>query len=132
MRGGRGLSTYTHVSDQWSTYGTRQIVPTAREGRHILDELIGDATDLPITEHATGTRGATLVNFGLFDLVGKALTPRIRGKWSAASRQSTLAGPGILMSPFRSRRCGSPWRRRRGVAALPSPPPPSRCRSPPR
>ncbi|MFB9626779.1 Tn3 family transposase [Nonomuraea helvata] len=40
--------------------------------------LLGNATDLPITEHATDTHGATLVNFGLFDLVGKALTPRIR------------------------------------------------------
>ncbi|MER5321503.1 Tn3 family transposase [Streptosporangium roseum] len=67
------------------------MVPTARGGRHTLDELLGDATDLPITEHATGPHGATLVNFGLFDLVGKTLSPRIRGKWSAASRQNTLA-----------------------------------------
>lgn len=43
-----------------------------------MDELLGNATGLPITEHATDTHGATLVNFGLFDLVGKALTPRIR------------------------------------------------------
>ncbi|WP_345353889.1 Tn3 family transposase [Actinoallomurus liliacearum] len=78
IHGGRVLSTYTHVSDQWSTYGTKQIVPTAREGHFTLDELLGNATDLPITEHATDTHGATLVNFGLFDLVGKALTPRIR------------------------------------------------------
>jgi hypothetical protein len=78
IHGGRVLSTYTHVSDQWSTYGTKQIVPTAREGHFTLDELLGNATDLPITEHATDTHGATLVNFGLFDLVGNALTPRIR------------------------------------------------------
>lgn len=78
IHGGRVLSTYTHVSDQWSTYGTKQIVPTHREGHYTLDELLGNATDLPIREHATDTHGATLVNFGLFDLVGKALTPRIR------------------------------------------------------
>ncbi|MFI7708372.1 Tn3 family transposase [Nonomuraea sp. NPDC049480] len=78
IHGGRVLSTYTHVSDQWSTFGTKQIVPTAREGHYTLDELLGNATDLPITEHATDTHGATLVNFGLFDLVSKALTPRIR------------------------------------------------------
>jgi Tn3 transposase DDE domain len=35
----------------------------------------GNATDLPITEHTTDTHGATLINF---DLVGKALTPRMR------------------------------------------------------
>ncbi|GAA3474824.1 Tn3 family transposase [Nonomuraea roseola] len=34
IHGGRVLSTYTHVSDQWSTYGTKQIVPTAREGHY--------------------------------------------------------------------------------------------------
>ncbi|WP_152104035.1 Tn3 family transposase, partial [Rhodococcus aetherivorans] len=36
------------------------------------------ATDLPITEHATDTHGVTLVNFGLFDLLGLQLSPRIR------------------------------------------------------
>ncbi|MFI1461941.1 Tn3 family transposase [Nocardia carnea] len=37
-----------------------------------------NATDLPITEHATDTHGVTLVNFGLFDLLGMQLSPRIR------------------------------------------------------
>ncbi|GAA3466526.1 hypothetical protein GCM10018965_010780 [Nonomuraea roseola] len=53
-------------------------MPTTREANYTLDELLGNETDLPIHEHATDTYGATLVNFGLFDLVGKALTPRIR------------------------------------------------------
>jgi hypothetical protein len=79
IHGGRVLSTYTHVSDQWSTYGTKIIVPTVREAHYALDEFLGNATDLPITEHATETHGATLINFGLFDLVGKSLTPRMRG-----------------------------------------------------
>ena len=78
IHGGQVLSTYTHVSDQWSTYGTKIIVPTAREAHYVLDEFLGNATDLPITEHATDTHGATLINFALFDLVGKALTPRMR------------------------------------------------------
>lgn len=70
--------TYTHVSDQWSTYGTKIIVPTAREAHFVLDDFLGNATDLPIAEHATDSHGATLINFALFDLVGKALTPRLR------------------------------------------------------
>jgi TnpA family transposase len=78
IHGGRVLSTYTHVSDQWSTYGTKILVPVAREAHFALDEFLGNQTDLPITEHATDTHGATLINFGLFDLVGKALTPRMR------------------------------------------------------
>ncbi|MEU8110380.1 Tn3 family transposase [Nonomuraea muscovyensis] len=78
IHGGQVLSTYTHVSDQWSTYRTKIIVPTAREAHFVLDDFLGNATDLPIAEHATDTHGATLINFALFDLVGKALTPRMR------------------------------------------------------
>lgn len=73
-----GLSTYTHVTDQHATYGTKVIVATKREAHYVLDEILGNATDLPITEHATDTHGVTLVNFGLFDLLGLQLSPRIR------------------------------------------------------
>ena len=73
-----GISSYTHVSDQHSTYGTKVIVVTDREAHYVLDEILGNLTDLPITEHATDTHGVTLVNFALFDLVGMQLSPRIR------------------------------------------------------
>jgi TnpA family transposase len=53
-------------------------VPTAREAHFVLDDFLGNATDLPVAEHATDTHGATLINFALFDLVGKALIPRMR------------------------------------------------------
>ncbi|UBU18658.1 Tn3 family transposase [Nonomuraea gerenzanensis] len=59
IHGGQVLSTYTHVSDQWSTYGTKVIVPTAREAHYVLDDFLGNATDLPIDEHATDSHGAT-------------------------------------------------------------------------
>jgi TnpA family transposase len=45
-----------------------------------LDEILGNATDLPISEHATDTHGVTLVNFALFDLLGLQLSPRIRDR----------------------------------------------------
>jgi TnpA family transposase len=73
-----GLTTYTHVTDQHTTYGTKIIVAAKREAHYVLDEILGDATDIPITEHATDTHGVTLVNFGLFDLLGLQLSPRIR------------------------------------------------------
>ncbi|MFI0487470.1 Tn3 family transposase [Actinomadura sp. 9N215] len=73
-----GLSTYTHVTDQHTTYGTKVIVATRREAHYVLDEILGNATDIPITEHATDTHGVTLVNFALFDLLGLQLSPRIR------------------------------------------------------
>lgn len=75
---GEGLSTYTHVTDQHTTYGTKIIVATKREAHYVLDEILGNATDIPITEHATDTHGVTLVNFALFDLLGLQLSPRIR------------------------------------------------------
>jgi TnpA family transposase len=76
---GQGISTYTHVSDQHSTYDTKVIVATAPESHYVLDGILGNETDPPIAEHATDTsHGATLANFALFDLVGKQLSPRIR------------------------------------------------------
>jgi TnpA family transposase len=66
------------VNDQHATFGTKVIVATDREAHYVLDEILGNATDLPITEHATDTHGVTLVNFALFDLVGLQLSPRIR------------------------------------------------------
>jgi TnpA family transposase len=78
IHGGQVLSTYTHVTDQHTTYGTKIIVATKREAHYVLDEILGNATDVPVTEHTTDTHGVTLVNFGLFDLVGLQLSPRIR------------------------------------------------------
>ena len=75
---GQGLSTYTHASDQHSTYNTKVIVATGPEGHCVLDGLLGNETDLPLLEHATDTAGATLANFALFDLVDRQLSPRIR------------------------------------------------------
>jgi TnpA family transposase len=107
-----GLSTYTHVTDQHTTYGTKVIVVTKREAHYVLDEILGNATDIPISEHATDipisehatdTHGVTLVNFGLFDLLGLQLSPRIRdlgkitlyrtGSKSEATSTFPLAGP---------------------------------------
>jgi Tn3 transposase DDE domain-containing protein len=68
---GQGISTYSHVSDQHSTFDTKVIVATAPESHYVLDGVLGNDTDLPIVEHATDTHGATLANFALFDLVGK-------------------------------------------------------------
>jgi len=73
-----GLSSYTHITDQHAVFGTKVIVATDREASYVLDEILGNQTDVPITEHATDTHGASLINFALFDLVGLQLSPRIR------------------------------------------------------
>ncbi|MEV6324253.1 Tn3 family transposase [Nocardia sp. NPDC051787] len=36
------------------------MIVTRREAPYVLDEILGNAKDLPITEHATDTHGATL------------------------------------------------------------------------
>jgi TnpA family transposase len=54
------------------------VVATQPEVTYVLDETLGNQTDLPIAEHATDTAGASLVNFALFDLVGRQFSPRIR------------------------------------------------------
>jgi hypothetical protein len=73
-----GVSTYTHITDQHIVYGTKVIVATEREAAYVLDEILGNQTDLPITEHAADIHGASLLNFALFDLCGLQLSPRIR------------------------------------------------------
>jgi TnpA family transposase len=73
----QAVTTYCHVSDQHSTFGTRVIVSTERDGLYVLDEILGNTTELPIVEHTTDTHGQMLATFALFDFVGKKLSPRI-------------------------------------------------------
>jgi TnpA family transposase len=72
-----GLTSYTHISDQHSTYGTQIIVSTERDATFTLDEILGNTTELPIVEHTTDSHGQALATFALFDLVGLRLSPRI-------------------------------------------------------
>jgi TnpA family transposase len=39
------LSTYTHVSDQHSTFGTKVIVSTTRKVHYVLDDFLGNARE---------------------------------------------------------------------------------------
>ena len=59
---GQDLSTYTHVSDQHSTFDTKVIAATVPESPYVLDGILGNQTDLLITQHATDTHGATMAN----------------------------------------------------------------------
>ena len=65
-----GTTTYTHVSDQHSTYGTTVIPTTWREAVAVLDDIFGNPTDLPIAEHTTDTAGQTLATFAIFNVAG--------------------------------------------------------------
>ena len=100
IHGGQALSTCTHVSDQHSTFGTKILVPTQREAHFVLDDFLGNATDLPVCEHATDTHGA-LINFALSGLAGKLLSPRIRdlGKITLIRDATPPRSPGCTRTP---------------------------------
>ena len=66
------------MSDQHSTYGTKVIPTTWREAVAVLDEIFGNPTDLPLTEHTVDTAGQTLATFAIFHLAGLQFCPRIR------------------------------------------------------
>ena len=119
--GGQVLSTYTHVSDQHSTFGTKVIVATTREAQYVLDDFLGNATDLPIYEHATDTHGVTLINFALFDLAGKVLSPRVRdlGKITMI-RDDTPAAIGTLY-PHAGPLLSARWNEKPGRGLLAGP-----------
>src|SRR5260370_35359156 len=70
---GAGISAYTAVSDQHATYDTKVIPANVPEPPLVLDEVLGNATDLVIVEHATATPGAPLANFALVARAGRQL-----------------------------------------------------------
>ncbi len=92
-----GTTTYTHVADQHSTYGTKVISSTVREATYVLDEILGNPTDLPIAEHAVDTHGQTFAAFAAFDLLGLHLSPRIR---DLASLQLYRLGPAAEQAAY--------------------------------
>ena len=113
-----GQTTYTHVSDQHSTYGTKVIPTTWREAVAVLDEIFGNPTDLAIAEHTTDTAGQTLATFAIFNLAGLQFSPRIRGigrlqlcrlgtgtDWRA---QYLHAGP-LLTQPIQTQLIADHW-----------------------
>jgi TnpA family transposase len=94
------------------------IAANVPEAPLVLDEVLGNATDLPITEHATDTHGATLANFALFDLCGRQLFPPIRDLGKI-----TLTRPGPRAEPTPDTRLLRAWpvtARTCGVADTPS------------
>ncbi len=75
---GKGVTFYTHTSDQYSQYGSKVIASTERDAMYVLDEILNNETELNILEHTTDTAGYTDLVFGLFDLLGMQFSPRLR------------------------------------------------------
>lgn len=75
---GKGVTQQNHTADQYAQYGTKVVPATLRDATVVLDEIIGNQTDLRITEHTTDTAGYTDIIFALFDLLGLLFSPRLR------------------------------------------------------
>lgn len=75
---GKGYTLLTHSSDQYAQYGSKAIPSTIRDATYVLDEILGNETDLEIVEHTTDTGGYTDIVFALFDLLGLQFSPRLR------------------------------------------------------
>lgn len=75
---GKGVTQQNHTADQYAQYGTKVVPATLRDATVVLDEIIGNQTDLKITEHTTDTAGYTDIIFALFDLLGLQFSPRLR------------------------------------------------------
>jgi TnpA family transposase len=75
---GKGYTLVTHSSDQFAQYGSKSIPSTIRDATYVLDEILGNETDLDILEHTTDTGGYTDIIFALFNLLGLHFCPRLR------------------------------------------------------
>ncbi len=74
----QAISVYTHVADQYSTFGTRVISCSPREALYVLDGLLENDSVLRPREHTADTHGFTEQLFGLCYLLGYTFSPRIR------------------------------------------------------
>lgn len=74
----KAIGVYTHVSDQYSVFGTKVISCSPREALFVLDALLENDTILKIREHTTDTAGYTEHIFALCFLLGFYFMPRIK------------------------------------------------------
>lgn len=75
---GRGVTFYTHISDQYAPYHIKAITSTVRDATHVLDGLLYHESELRIEEHYTDTLGFTDHIFALCHALGFRFAPRIR------------------------------------------------------
>jgi TnpA family transposase len=85
---GRGVTFYTWTSDQHSHYASRVVRTSLRDATYVLDGILDNQTELPISKHTTDTAG-----YSVMWTVGC-----VKGR-----RHQFSAG--LIGSPSSSRRC---------------------------
>lgn len=74
----RGVTVYTHISDQCSVFGTDVISCGIREAIYVLDGLLDNQSVIKPFEHSTDTSGFTELLFGLCYLLGLSFQPHFK------------------------------------------------------
>jgi TnpA family transposase len=76
---GHGVTFYTWTSDQHSHYASRVVRTSLRDATYVLDGILDNQTELPISKHTTDTAGYSDLIFGLFDLLELDFCPHLAG-----------------------------------------------------
>lgn len=74
----RGITIYTHMSDQCSVFNTEILSCAVREAVYVLDGLLDNQDIARPFEHSTDTAGFTEVLFGLCYLLGISFQPHFK------------------------------------------------------
>lgn len=74
----QAIALYSHISDQFSMFGTQAISCAVREAPYVLDGLLQNDSLLNPHFHCTDTHGYTDHIFGLCYLLGISFMPRIK------------------------------------------------------
>lgn len=74
----KGVSIYTHVSDQYSVFNTQVISCGESEALYVIDGLLDNQSSLEIEQHHTDTGGYTDHIFALCFLLGFSYMPRLK------------------------------------------------------
>lgn len=74
----RGITIYTHISDQCSVFNTEVLSCAVREAVYVLDGLLDNQNISRPFEHSTDTAGFTEVLFGLCYLLGISFQPHFK------------------------------------------------------
>lgn len=73
------LEFYTFVADNYAPYFSLPIECTDRDSPYVMDGVLYNESDLVIEEHYVDSHGYTEINYAGFAMIGKKLSPRIRG-----------------------------------------------------
>jgi Tn3 transposase DDE domain-containing protein len=107
----QGLTYYTWTSNQYSQFGTKPTRTTARDATYVLDEILGNESELPLVNHTVdGEEREAVVHPGLTDRVKNLRHHRLRapvGMQDGRERAFTIGEtePALYHLPLRGREC---------------------------